>query len=186
MNNCVVIIFLLLLTACSKIDSSKNVEVNNKVPISHIVLDEKFGSNNLQNKNQKLKNEGSKPFDCSDSNGYKVEKNRDDEFNLVNIVQDDKVVETLKLPTGLSQNGFALNWAKKTQRGFEISIEYGSRFYYQKEFNFECKESQFYLTKIITNTFDKNDPKKSWRKRKTNIKPNIPFSNFKVTDYITN
>ncbi len=183
MNNFILIILLLIPTACSDFKSSKNVEDSDKTPISNEVI---LVSNNLQNNNLILKSEDSNKFDCSELNGYKVEKDRDNEFNLVNIVQDEKIVETLKLPTGLSQNGFALNWAKRTKSGVEISIEYGSRFYYQKNFIFECVNHQLYLTKINITTFDKHNPEKSWKERKTDVKPKVPLSNFKVTDYITN
>jgi hypothetical protein len=182
MSSYFLILIVFFLIACSEVNSSKIAEVNHQPTISNKILDDKLEINNVQTP----KNEDSKTFDCSASNDYKVEKNRDEEFNLVNIIQDDKIVETIKLPTGLSQNGFALNWAKKTKSGFEMSIEYGSRFYYQKEFKFECKDHQLYLTSINITTFDKNDPEKSWKKRKTDINPNVLISNFKVTDYMTN
>jgi hypothetical protein len=182
MNRYILILTVIFLIACSEANSSKIAAVSEQTKISNKVLDEKLEINNVQTH----KNEDSKTFDCTASNDYKVEKDRDEEFNLVHIIQDDKIVETIKLPTGLSQNGFALNWAKKTKSGFEILIEYGSRIYYQKEFKFECKNHQIYLTSINTTTFDKNDPEKSWKKRKTNINPKVLLSNFKVTDYITN
>jgi hypothetical protein len=186
MNQYIVIVILLLLNSCSTIDSSKIVEVNAITPNSNKRLNEKLVSNNVQNETLIIKNENSKTFDCSAPNSYKVERDRDDEFNLVNIVQNNKIVETLKLPTGLSQNGFAINWVKKKKSGFEISIEYGSRFYYQKDFGFLCKNSQLYLITIKTTTFDKHNPENSWKEYMTNVKPIVPLSNFRVTDYLTN
>lgn len=184
MNNCILILFLLLLSACSGSGSSR-IEVADKTPDSNKTFDENLINGNIRIETQTAKNESSKNFDCSDPNSYEIEKDRNDEFNLVNIIQGNKVVETLKLPTGLSQNGFALNWAKKTKSGFEISIEYGSRFYYQKDFGFVCKNRQFYLGTIKTTSFDKHDPENSGEERKIAVKSNVLLSNFKVEDYMT-
>jgi len=54
---------------------------------------------------------------------------RDSDANYVNIVRGDTVSHSIKLPTGAERNGFALDWAKKTKRGFQIQIEYGSRIF---------------------------------------------------------
>jgi hypothetical protein len=166
---------MFFLTVCSAIKSSSDKSINEKSEIG-----------SAQNEAPVSKNDESKLFDCSEAGGYQIAKDRDDEFNLVKIVQDKKVVELIKLPTGQSQNGFALNSAKKTERGFEITIEYGSRIYYQKRFNFECQDHQFFLTKIDINTFDKQNPEKSWKETGTAIKPPVAISKFEVADYITN
>ena len=122
---------------------------------------------------------------CNNPNNYKLVRDRDSEANYVNIIQGNKIKHSIKLPTGLTYNGFAVNWAKKTKAGFEISIEYGSRIYYEKEFNFVCRKGQFYLTKIRVNSFDKHVPENDAKYHTANIKLNIPLTKFKVNDYIT-
>lgn len=127
--------------------------------------------------------EGSKPLDCADPKGYSVVEVRDSEGNYVNIVQGDKVLKTIKLPTGIERNGFGFNWAKKTKGGFEISVEYGSRYYYGKRFNFICKQHKFYLSKIIVDSFDKAYPEK-WNTKVIRVKPNVSLERFVITDFM--
>ena len=74
------------------------------------------------------------------------------------IKQGDKVLGSIRIFTGVERNGFALDEAKKTKTGFEISVEYGSRYYYHKRFIFICKRQRFYLSKVIVDSFDKVNP----------------------------
>ena len=124
-----------------------------------------------------------KTLDCNDPNGYGVVEVRESNANYVKIVRGDKVFETIKLPTEIERNGFAVNWAKKTKAGFEISVEYGSRYYYEKRFNFICKQHKFYLSKIIVTSFDKADPEK-WNTKVVRIKPNLPLEKFSINDFM--
>jgi hypothetical protein len=127
--------------------------------------------------------EGSKPLDCADPKGYSVVEVRDAEASRVDVVQGDKVFKTIRLPTGIERNGFGFNWAKKTKEGFEISVEYGSRYYYGKRFNFICKRHEFYLSKIIVDSFDKAHPEK-WNTKVIRVKPNVPLERFVITDFM--
>jgi len=130
-----------------------------------------------------VNDEGSTSFDCADPKGYSVVEDGDAEANYVHIVQGDKVLKTIRLPTGLERNGFGFNWAKKTKEGFEISVEYGSRIYYGKRFNFICKQHKFYLSKVIVDSFDKNKPE-IWNTKVIRVKPNLPLEKFSITDFM--
>jgi hypothetical protein len=127
--------------------------------------------------------ESPKPVDCADPNGYSVVEVREPGANGVNIVQGGKALRSIRLPTDAERNGFGFNWARKTKEGFEVSVEYGSRYYYGKRFNFICKRHRFYLSKVIVDSFDKNKPKK-WRKRVIRVKPNLPLEKFLIDDFM--
>jgi hypothetical protein len=102
----------------------------------------------------------------------------------IDLTQNANIVKTINLPTQSDAQGFSLNWAKQNKGGFEISIEWGSRNYYNKQFNFVCKKDKFYLNEVIINTFDKQDPENSWKKYRTRIKPALPLEKFLITDYM--
>ena len=104
----------------------------------------------------------SKTLRCGGPNAYSVDVVRDPirEADDVNIVQGGKLLKTISLP-GQEVNGFSLDWARKTKAGFEFSIEYGSRYYYHKQFIFICRRNKFYLSRVIVDSFDKHNPEKS-------------------------
>jgi hypothetical protein len=83
----------------------------------------------------------------------------------------------------MERNGFALNWAKKRKDGFEILVEYGSRFYYAKRFNFICKQHKFYLSKITVDSFDKFNPEKG-HTRIIRVKPHLPLEKFLIDNFM--
>lgn len=80
-------------------------------------------------------------------------------------------------------NGFSVNWIKENKQGFEISIEYGSRFYHSKNFYFVFKNSEFYLNKIKSDEFDKFYPDK-YKFKTVIINKNILLNKFNILDYI--
>lgn len=102
----------------------------------------------------------------------------------ISISNSDAIVKTINLPNQSEFNGFSLNRAKKVSNGFEISVEYGSRYYYEKRFNFVCKQDKFYLDKIKTSTFDKNNPEKSGEDFTKLIKPELNLEKFTITDFM--
>ena len=119
---------------------------------------------------------------CGEPNTYSVEVFRDPvrEADDVNIVQGGKVLKSIKLP-GQEVNGFSLNRSKKTKAGFEFSIEYGTRIYYYKRFIFICRRNRFYLSRVIVESFDKQNPEKLYKKVS---RPNLPLENFLVTNFM--
>lgn len=125
----------------------------------------------------------SKGSGCDDPNGFSVVEAADAEAHYVKIVRGDEVLHTIKTPTGANWNGFALDEAKKTREGFEISIEYGSRFYYHKTFIFVCRRHKFYLSKIMVDSFDKFHPQKG-TERVVRVRPNLPLEKFAITDFM--
>ncbi len=101
----------------------------------------------------------------------------------IKLTKNKKVEKIIKLPNQSEFNGFALNWVKKTQKGFEISLDYGSRFYYAKRFNFVCRKGKFFLNEIKVESFDKHNPEK-WDSKTVKINPNMPLEKFLIKDYI--
>ena len=125
----------------------------------------------------------SKTLRCADPGAYSVEDASEPEAHLVKIVSGGTVLYTIKTPTGANWNGFALDWAKKTKGGFEISIEYGSVIYYNKRFIFICRRGQFYLSKIVVESFNKHNPAK-WTRKVLRVQPNLPLEKFSITDFM--
>jgi len=102
--------------------------------------------------------DSSPSFDCAAPNAYSVAEVWKQEARYVDIKQGDKVLGSIRIFTGVERNGFALDEAKKTQTGFEISVEYGSVIYYHKVFVFICRQHKFYLSKIKVDSFNKHNP----------------------------
>ena len=105
---------------------------------------------------------------------------------ILNILSGEQIEGAIKIPTDSDAQGFALNSAEKTKKGFEITIEYGTRIYYRKRFNFMCKKGKFYLYEVKVESFDKFDPvsmNKPTRKR-IKVRPNLPVKKFSVFDYL--
>ncbi len=99
----------------------------------------------------------------------------------LNIAQNGTTKKTINSPeyTFISKS-------VKTKQGFEISIEYGSRYYYEKRFNFICKQKSFYLNQVKTTTFDKANPETSWKEYNKAIKPSLKLENFLIDNFTTN
>jgi hypothetical protein len=144
-----------------------------------------------------VKNEGSKPLDCDDPNGYSLvvvtDLSRDPEKTIttpknLNINVGDEIKVAIKIPTDSDAQNFSLTSTEKTKDGFEISIEYGTRYYYQKQFNFVCRKGAFYLYKVKVESFDKFDPgsRENWDRKEIKIKPNLPIEKFSIFDYLLN
>jgi hypothetical protein len=104
----------------------------------------------------------------------------------VRLVRLDGAAVTIDMPTQDDYNGFSLEDAKKTQKGFEIAVEWGSRIFHHLRFNFVCRDRGFALTKVVHDTFDKHFPEdtKRYRSRTSAVHPEVPFENFVVTRYM--
>lgn len=143
-----------------------------------------------------VKNGNSKTLDCNDPNSYSLVVIEDTSRNIeetitvpkiLNVVVGGDIKTSVKIPTQSDANGFSLSSTEKTKEGFEITIEYGSRYYYQKQFNFVCKEGNFYLYKVKVESFDKFNPESSDKpdEKEIQIKPNLPIEKFSILDYLT-
>lgn len=102
------------------------------------------------------------------------------------VKPDGPITNNINMPSVNLFQGFALNWAKKIPGGFQISIEWGTRIYHEMRFDFVCKRSGFFLTKIRHENFDKHFPEdsKRYRVRTVRVKPNLPLEKFVITDYM--
>jgi hypothetical protein len=98
------------------------------------------------------------------------------------ILKANKLLAKVNLPTKQEYNGFAVNWIKSAKTGFQLSIEYGSRIYYQKKFNFEYKQGNFYLKNIETESFDKQTNKNS-KTKITNLNPEVSINKVVFNNY---
>jgi hypothetical protein len=120
---------------------------------------------------------------CGDSSSYDVNVVAGG-VGGVDVTSDGKLLRPIAVPSQSEVPGFTLNWAKKTDRGFDISIEFGSRIYFGKRLIFECRKDAFYLTGVDVESFDKDNLTK--KKHKTvELKPPVPLAKFKLTDQTT-
>jgi hypothetical protein len=125
----------------------------------------------------------SKPVDCADPNGYSVTEVLRGEARYIDIKQGDRVFGSIRIFTDVERNGFALDEAKKTKTGFEISVEYGSVNYYHKRFIFICKQHNFYLSKVFVDSFNKHNPE-HWRKKQIRVRPALPLEKFLLDNFM--
>ena len=121
--------------------------------------------------------------DCSGPKGYSVSEVEKGEARYVDIKQGENILGSIRVFTGSERNGFALDEAKKTTTGFEIAVEYGPRYYYHKRFIFICKQQKFYLSKVMVDSFDKQDPA-HWGKKEIKIRPILPLEDFFLDDFM--
>jgi hypothetical protein len=142
-------------------------------------------------------NGNSKRLDCNDPRGYSLvvatDPDRDPkksvtESKILNIVAGNEIKGAIKIPTDSDAQNFSLSSTEKTAEGFRITIEYGVRYYYRKQFNFICKEGDFYLNKVDVESFDDADPKSRdrWDRKEIKISPEVPVEKFSMFDYLLN
>jgi hypothetical protein len=123
-----------------------------------------------------------KPVDCV-PNGYTIAETVKGEARYVDIKQGDIVFGSIRVFTDAERNGFALDEAKTTKTGFEISVEYGSRYFYHKRFVFICRQHRFYLTRVFVDSFDKHNPE-HWKKKAVRVRPALPLERFLLDDFM--
>jgi hypothetical protein len=138
-------------------------------------------------------------LDCRNANGYSfvvVENpNRKNDSDPVipkdlNIVVGDEVISKIELPKESQVKNFSLNSAKKTETGFEIKVDWGGGLYhYEIQFNFRCKENNFYLYEVKKVSFsttkpDSGDFLDKQESKVTKIEPNLRIEKFVMTDYL--
>ncbi|OOG76490.1 hypothetical protein [Algoriphagus sp. A40] len=91
-----------------------------------------------------------------------VDYYQESKSKYVSIFNENKLFKEVNLPSQLDYSGFSLNGFLKTEKGFVVSVEYGSVNYFQKEFFFQCKQDGFILYKIRTTSFNKRNPSKEF------------------------
>lgn len=204
--------FLLFIAACSDNNSAKMTSIqntavdnqNSNVPSIVNVKRDVHNQNapaNTENTEITASNTRSlKTFDCDNSNKYSfvvVENpNRKNETEPLmpkdlNIVTGKEVIAKVELPIPDSEaKNFSLNSVEKTRKGFEIKAEWGGGLYhYEIQFNFICKENNFYLYRVKNENFStKNlNSKNLWDKKETKvtkIEPNLLIEKFVMLDYL--
>lgn len=92
-------------------------------------------------------------------------------------------VRTERLPSQSEVKKFKLDPLRKTENGFEMSVEYGDRYYHSRRFEFECKEGAFHLEKMKADRFDTQNPSRV-SKKETPVRPSIPFEQFGLRLYL--
>ena len=107
----------------------------------------------------------------------------------LDIVIGQKIVATIELPNSEAKN-FAVNSVEKTNIGFEVRVNWGGGVYhYEIQFNFRCKDNNFYLYKVKNENFSTTNPDSgSFLDKKktkiTKIEPNLLITKFVMLDYL--
>jgi hypothetical protein len=140
-----------------------------------------------------------KNFDCRNANEYRLvvveNPNRKHDAEPVipkdlNIVVGDEVISKIELPQTSEVKNFSLGSIKKDKAGFEINVDWGGGlFHYEIQFNFRCKQNNFYLYRVRKVSFSTTNPdsgnfldKKDSKVKR--IEPNLPIQKFVMTDYL--
>jgi len=138
-------------------------------------------------------------FDCRNANDYRFvvienPKRKNDSDPVIpedlNIVVGEEVISKIELPKESKVKNFSLDSIEKNKSGFELKADWGGGLsHYEIQFNFKCKENNFYLFRVKKVSFATRDPdsgnfldkKKS---KVTRIEPNLPIEKFVMTDYL--
>ena len=138
-------------------------------------------------------------LDCRNANEYRLvvveNPNRKEDSNPaipkdINIVVRDQVISKIELPKESEAKNFSLNDVEKSETGFEIKVEWGSGLdHYEIQFNFRCKENNFYLYEVKKVSFSTTNPASgNFLDKKvsktTEIEPNLPIEKFVMTQYL--
>jgi hypothetical protein len=99
------------------------------------------------------------------------------------FAEGNNVRRTVKVPDRDEISGFSLDRFGETKNGFEIAVEYGSKYYYRKSFNFVCEKNEFYFDKVGSERFAKDDPSKITRKD-VKMNPKEPLERFSFTGFL--
>ncbi len=196
---CFLALSLFLIEACSFANSSAQTSNQDSNVPSIVKVDRPNPNLNGRVYNSKtiipdkaiLKN-----LDCNNQNEYKlveVENYHEEESITsrdLNIVAGNEVIVKIELPTGFEVKNFSLNSTKKTKDGFQMNTEWGGGLYhYEIQFNFRCKENNFYLYKVRKDSFSTTNPDSGnyWDKKETEeikIEPNLPIKKFVINEYL--
>lgn len=114
-----------------------------------------------------------------------------DENNCKNqkylINQNLRTIAEILLPRNaecVEVANFFVDGIREDKKGFQISIEYGTRFFYNKIFYFKYYNNSFYLYQIKTVSFDKANPD-IWKTKIKKMNPKIKVINLNLEKYLT-
>lgn len=94
---------------------------------------------------------------------------------------DELRTEILPAPNEVKK--FKLDPLRKTDDGFEMSVEYGDRYYHTKRFEFECDEGEFVFAKLRSERFDTRNPSRI-SKKESAVKPRTTWERFGLRLYL--
>ena len=94
---------------------------------------------------------------------------------------DELRTEILPAPNEVKK--FKLDPLRRTDSGFEMSVEYGDRYYHTKRFEFECDEGEYVLAKMRSERFDTRNPSRISRKESA-VKPRTTWDRFGLRLYL--
>ena len=138
-------------------------------------------------------------LDCRNANQYNLvvveNPNRKDDSDAIvpkdlNIVVGEEVISKIELPKESEAKNFSLNAVEKTETGFETKVEWGGGLYhYEIQFNFRCKENNFYLYEVKKISFSTTNPDSGnfldkKESQVTKIEPNLPIEKFVMRQYL--
>ena len=144
-----------------------------------------------------LRENDGRTLDCRNANGYRFvvvdnpNRKKDSDSLIpqdVNIVVGADVIARIELPT--EAKNFSLNSIEKTKAGFEMKVDWGGGLYhYEIQFNFRCKENNFYLYEVTKESFLTTNPESGnfldkKESKVTKIEPLLPIEKFVMTDYL--
>lgn len=117
--------------------------------------------------------------------GYQVlrVRNLSTDQQSLRILQGVHLLHRLALPRQADWPGFALNWIRPTPKGFDCSIEYGSRIYTERNFSFVYAQHTFYLRRIQTTRFDKAAPNRVTSRQQL-LRPGVRLDHFRLPAYM--
>ncbi|HUF04175.1 MAG TPA: hypothetical protein VMM38_08360 [Aridibacter sp.] len=101
----------------------------------------------------------------------------------VTLFKGEKEVRTERLPSQTEVKKFKLDPLRKTDEGFELSVEYGDRYYHSKRFGFDCVEEGFHLARMKSERFDTQNPGRISRKESV-VRPRRPWEEFGLRLYL--
>ncbi|CAN5873089.1 hypothetical protein BH20ACI4_BH20ACI4_12340 [soil metagenome] len=99
------------------------------------------------------------------------------------FAEGNTIRRTVKMPDQSDAANFSLDRFGETKNGFEIAVEYGSKYYYRKSFNFVCEKDDFYFDKVGVEKFEKNSPGKI-TKKDIKMSPKEPIERFSFTGFL--
>ncbi len=99
------------------------------------------------------------------------------------LAEGNTIRRTVKMPDESDAANFSLDRFGETKNGFEIAVEYGSKYYYRKSFNFVCENGEFYFDKVAVEKFEKNNPK-NISKKDVKMNPKEPLERFSFTGFL--
>jgi hypothetical protein len=101
----------------------------------------------------------------------------------VTLFKGKDEVRTERLPNQAEVKKFKLDPLRKSDKGFDLSVEYGTRFYHSKRFEFACEDGSFSLLRISSERFDTSNPAKISRRNEP-VGRKTPWEEFGMRLYL--